>query len=93
MNSRLVNVRLDPDRLRKAQTLRERGISLSDVVREAIDERFLRIRSDPAPDVKALIGRIFERYPDPDGLPPREYDVHDRAAARQAILRKLRPVR
>ena len=40
MSSRLVNVRLDADRLRKAQTLRARGMALSDVVREAIDERF-----------------------------------------------------
>ena len=92
MNSRLINVRLDPERLRKARKLRERGVSLSDVVREAIDERFRRLRPDPALDVKTLIQSIFEQYPDPPGLPPRGYDVHDRAAARQAILRKLRPV-
>ena len=91
MSSRLVNVRLDSERLRKAQTLRERGVRLSDVVREAIDERFLRLRSEPERDVEALIRRIFGRHPDPAGLPPRDYDVHNRAAARQAILRKLRP--
>jgi len=92
MSSRLVNVRLDSERLRKARTLRERGVSLSDVVREAIDERFLRLRSEP-PDVKALIRGIFEHYPDPADLPSRDYDVHDRHAARQAVLRKLRPAR
>jgi hypothetical protein len=93
MTSRLINVRLDSERLRKAQRLRECGVSLSDVVREAIDERFLRLRSEPQPDVKTLIRRIFERYPDPPDLPPRDYDVHDRRAARQAIVCKLRKTR
>jgi len=86
-------VRLDPDRLRKARALRQRGVRLSDVVREAIDERFQRLRSEPAPEVNALIRSIFERYPDPPDLPLRGYDVHNRRAARQAIPRKLRPSR
>jgi len=94
MNSRLVNVRLDADRLRKAQTLRSRGVALSDVVREAIDERFAALRrSDSPPDVRTIVRRIFEQYPDPPDLPPRDYDVDDRRAARVAILRKLRAVR
>jgi len=90
MSSRLVNVRLDADRLRKAQRLRERGVALSDVVREAIDERYSHVRSGSAPDVKTIVRRIFEQYPDPAGLPPRDYDVHDRLAARSAMLRKVR---
>ena len=93
MRSRLVNVRLDSERLRKAQTLRQRGVALSDVVREAIDERFSELRSEAQPDVKTIIRRIFDQYPDPPDLPPREYDVHDRRAARKAILRKLQPLR
>ena len=93
MGSRLINVRLDSERLRKAQTLRERGVNLSDVVREAIDERFLQLRSEREPDVKTLMRRIFEQYPDPAGLPLRNYDVHDRRAARGAILRKIRSAR
>lgn len=94
MSSRLVNVRLDAERIRKARTLRERGIALSDVVREAIDERFAGLRrSESQPDVRALVQRIFEQYPDPPDLPSRDYDVHDRRAARVAIRRKLRPAR
>lgn len=93
MSSRLINVRLDAERLRKTQALRERGVALSDVVREAIDERFLQLRSESQPDVKAIIRRMFDRYPDPPDLPPREYDVHDRHAARKAVLGKVRPVR
>lgn len=92
MKSRLVNVRLDAERLRKTQTLRARGFALSDLVRQAIDERFTELRqSESPPDVKTIVRRIFEQHPDPPGLPSRDYDVHDRHAARGAILRKLRP--
>ena len=87
---RLVNVRLDPERVRKAQFLRERGVPLSDVLREAIDERFAAHRqaAEP-PDVQAIIASLFERHPDPPDLPPRGYDVHDRRAASRAIARRL----
>ena len=91
MGSRLVNVRLDAERLRKAQALRDRGVALSDVVREAIDERFEELRNRESPEnARALIGRIFEQYPDPPDLPARDYDVHDRRAARAAIVHRLR---
>ena len=72
MNSRLINVELDSERLRKTRVFRELGVKLSDVVRDSKDTRAV---------------------PDPAGLPPRDCDIHDRAAARQAILRKLRPSR
>jgi hypothetical protein len=94
MTSRLVNVRLDPERLRKAQALRKRGVALSDVVREAIDERYADVERREAPlDARTLIRRIFEEHPDPVDLPPRDYDVHDRRAARRATVRKLRSAR
>jgi hypothetical protein len=93
VSSRLVNVRLDAERLRKVQRLRERGVALSEVVREAIDERFSELRPESRSDVRAIVRRIFEQYPDPADLPPRGYDVHDRRAAREAILRTLRRVR
>ncbi len=93
MSSHLINVRLDSERLRKVRTLRQRGIKVSDLVREAIDERFLRLRSGPEADMKTRIQTIFEQYPDPASMPLRGYDVHDRHAARQAILRKLRTPR
>jgi hypothetical protein len=93
MPSRLVNVRLDEERLRKAQTLRESGVALSDLVREAIDERFEELAAGTARDLKAVMERIFEQYPDPPDLPPRGYNVHDRHEARRAITGKLRRVR
>lgn len=91
MSSRLVNVRLDEERLRKARMLREHGLILSDVVREAIDERFQQVnRSKKKRQIKNVIERIFEQYPDPASLPPRGYNVQDRKQARAAIVNKLR---
>jgi len=94
MTSKLVNVRLDEERLRKARTLRESGVALSDLVRGAIDERFDElVESGTGRDLTAVMARIFEQYPDPPDLPPRGYDVHDRNEARRAIIGKLRRVR
>lgn len=90
MSSRLINVRLDRERLRKVRKLKESGIALSDVVREAIDQRFEALRDIKEPrDVEAIVTRLFQQYPDPPGLPPRGYDLADRKAARAAIARKL----
>ena len=91
MGSRLLNVRLDAERVRKAQLLRERGVTLSDVVREAIDVRYAALsQSDTPRDIRTIVENIFERHPDPPNLPRRGYDVHDRRTARAAIARKLR---
>jgi hypothetical protein len=91
MSWRLVNVRLDAERARKVRRLRERGVPLSTVVREAIDDRFASLdRSATRRDVKIIIARMFDKYPDPPDLPARGYDVHNRLAARRAILRKVR---
>jgi hypothetical protein len=90
VSSRLINVRLDQERLRKVRKLKESGIALSDVVREAIDRRFEALRELETPrNVEAIMTRLLEQYPDPPNLPPRTYDVADRRAARAAILRKL----
>lgn len=91
MASRLVNVRLDEARVRKARALRARGVVLSDLVREAIDARFEEISKAWEPrDVSAIVARVFDEYPDPPDLPPRTYRVQDRSAAREAILKQLR---
>jgi hypothetical protein len=91
MGSRLANVRLDPDRLRKVERLRERGVSLSDVLRQAIDDRWSELAEQR--DVGDIVARMFEQYPDPPDLLRRDYDVHNRHAARAAILRRQRRAR
>jgi hypothetical protein len=91
MGSRLINVRLDEPRLRKVRRLRERGIAISDVVREAIDERFRQLEPlERSRDVRAIMTALFERYPDPPNVSARRYDVHDAKQARAAIRRRLR---
>ena len=83
-------MRLDEERLRKARMLRESGVTLSTLVRDAIDTRFeALVGSGHDRDLTAVIEQIFEQHPDPPGLPARGYDVHDRRAARRAITGKL----
>ena len=63
MPSRLVNVRLDEERVRKAQRLREHGVAISDLVREAIDERFDALRTPrDAGEARSAIARLLERH-------------------------------
>jgi hypothetical protein len=91
MGSRLLNVRLDEARLRKARRLRESGVTLSDVVREAIDARFAALDAPmTGPEARTMVARILSKHPDPPGLAARSYDVHDRQAARAAIARALK---
>src|SRR5437762_12433392 len=91
MASRLVNVRLDEGRLRTVRKLRENGIAISDVVREAIDRRFNQLPTTRKPrDVDAIMKRIYARFPAQADERPLPYDVNDRHAARRTILRKLR---
>ncbi len=94
MNKRLVNVRLDERRLERARRLRASGIALSDLVRDAIDRQYeLLVGSSRGRNVEAIMNEIYQRYPDPPDLPPRDYDIHDRHEARRAVLRNLRKKR
>jgi hypothetical protein len=91
MSSRLINVRLGQERLRKARKLKESGIAISDVARGANDQRLAALREQDKPrDVGASMARLLKEYPDPPGLPPRTYYLAHRKAVRAAIVRKLR---
>ena len=85
----LLKVRLDDDRVRKVKELEERGISLSEFVGEAIDQRYNALQPRGDEDLEVIMQRIYEMYPEPPDTPPRDYDVHDRQQARAAVLRKL----
>jgi hypothetical protein len=94
MNTRLVNVRLDQQRLERARRLRAHGIALSDLVRDAIDRQYEHlVNSSKRRDVQAMMNEIYQQHPDPAGLPARNYDVHDSRQARNAIVGKLRQKR
>jgi len=91
MSSRIVNVRLDKDRLRKAKALRKKGIMLSELVRTAIDERYRRALAAREPrDVRAILARLDAEHPiTARDLPLRRHDVHDRRQAAAAIKKRL----
>ena len=88
--SRLVNVRLDDRRLERARRLRARGIPLSKLVRDAIDREYEQaLKTSRHLDVEAIMNEIYQQYPDPPGLPPRNYEVRKRGEAKDAVLKKL----
>jgi len=91
---KLLNVRLDADDARLVSQLRQAGVEISGIVREAIRaEHGRRVGRRGRPRPAEVMAAIYAAHPDPPGLPRRRYDMRDRRAARRAIVRKLRRVR
>ena len=77
--------------IRRRATVGDVAVDIVSVVREAIDRQYEQLlESSSRRNVEAIMKQIYERYPDPPGLLPRDYDVHDRDEAKSAVLRKLR---
>jgi hypothetical protein len=90
MSTRLVNVRLDEEHMKKVRRLRANGVILSELVRETIDQRYDQlVRSPRRRDAEAIMNGIYREYPDPPDLPHRNHDVHRSGEAREAVRRKL----
>jgi Arc/MetJ-type ribon-helix-helix transcriptional regulator len=89
----LLSVKLKPEDVRMAQALRKEGVTISDVVRDAIRAEYQRRIGQRSARKRASdrMAEIYAAYPDPPDLPARRYDVHDARAARQAVLTPLRP--
>ena len=89
----LVNVRLDADDARRVKALREAGIPLSPLVREAIRSEYERRIAAPQGAVapSAIIAAVIAALPDHehDGNAPR-VDATDRRAVRRHVRAKLR---
>lgn len=83
MGSGLINVRLGPERLRNARALPEQRITLSDVVHEAIDQRFQQSCAQPRPDARTLIETLCEARDEKHRVAVKHL------ASMGAILRKL----
>ena len=60
---RLLNVRLDDDDSRLVQQLRERGVSISELVRGAIRAEAKRAPKREPLDVDAMLAEIQKEYP------------------------------
>jgi hypothetical protein len=88
---RLLNVRLDDNDSRLVQQLRERGISISDLVRGAIRAEARRAPNSEPLDVDALVAEIEKQYPAPPGAKKdRRIDTTNRREVQELIRRKLR---
>jgi Arc/MetJ-type ribon-helix-helix transcriptional regulator len=80
-----LNVRLSEEDARVVQELKRHGISVSDVVRNA-----LRARAAEAlvpEDTDAVLEEMFRRFP--IAAPRLRIDVSDRRAVRRVVRRKL----
>ncbi|HEY3237009.1 MAG TPA: hypothetical protein VGJ84_19985 [Polyangiaceae bacterium] len=88
----LLNVRLGADDTRRVSALRRAGVHLSNLVREAIRAEYERsqLAKRAVHHAAEIMQEIYAECRDPPSLRPRSYDVHDRAAAKRAIMRKLR---
>ena len=89
---RLLNVRLSAEDARRVAELRKTGVQISRIVRDVIrvehDRRVRQRRARRRTD--EILAEIYAAHPDPPGTLWRTFDLRDRKAARQAILRKLR---
>jgi len=86
---KLLNVRLDEDDARKVARLRQAGVQISRVVREAIRAEHDRRRGTPRRPAE-IMAEIYAAHPDPPGLPARRVDLRDRKAVRRAVLARMR---
>ena len=92
MTVKLLNVRLAPEDARMAAHLKQEGVQLSTVVRDAIrvayDQR-VRLRARPR-RLSALMEEIYLAVPDRGGRRPTTYDLRDRRSVRRVAVARLR---
>ena len=88
----LLNVRLDEQDARRARALREAGVRISTVVRNAIrleyDKRVGMATGKKKPS--KIVADILRAVPDPADLSEARIDTRDRRAVRRLVSAKLR---
>lgn len=80
-----LTINLNPQEAQTVQRLRQQGVSVEALVRDAI--RQAPFDKEPAKqprDVHQILDDIFAAFPDPPDLPPMRCDPHDRQAVQQA---------
>ncbi|HEY4393113.1 MAG TPA: hypothetical protein VGP64_03580 [Polyangia bacterium] len=88
---RLLNVRLDDKDSRLVQELKERGVSISDLVRGAIRAEARRAPKTEPLDVDALVAEIEGTYPTPPRAKKRRrIDTTNRREVAEFIRGKIR---
>ena len=89
---KLLNVCLAPDDARMAAHLKQQGVQLSSVVRDAIRvayDQHARRRQRPR-RLSALMEKIYLEVPDRGGHPRQKNDLRDRKSIRRVIVARLR---
>jgi len=88
----LLNVRLDPEDVRRAKALRKAGVPISGLVRDAIRAEYERRVAPAARGRRAsrIVAEILASLPDPPDVAPRGFDLSDRLERRRHIASKLR---
>ena len=74
-----------------AKALREDGLQVSQLVRQAIRSEYEKRRPRKKPlDVEAILAELDRRHPIPADYKGPGYNVHDRREARAAIVARLK---
>lgn len=73
-----------------AAQLRQQGVEMSELLREAIRTEYGRRRRMRPADVDAILDAIHARHPDPPGVTADRLESDDRRAFRAAIRRRVR---
>ena len=90
MASKSHNVRSDTKRRRKARKPAASGRNPAEAVGDAFDTKGVqRVRAATRANRAAIIGTIFDRFPDPTDQPPQDHDVHNAGEAREAVRHAL----
>jgi post-segregation antitoxin (ccd killing protein) len=88
---RLLNVRLDDEDAQLVRRLRERGVSISDLVRAAIRSEAKALAASAHVDTDALLAEIRRKFPTParlEGAP--RVDATRRRDVQAVVREKLR---
>ena len=86
----LLNVRLGPEEERMASALREEGVAISGLVRQALRAEYdRRFGGQGRRKGSHVVARILEDLPDPSNLPSRGFSLSDRRAVSNHIRAKL----
>jgi hypothetical protein len=89
---KLLTVRLRPEDAQRIAELRERGVKIADLVRDAIArESWPPVRKiKTAADAKRVLEEIYSKYPDPPGRRRVKLDLTDRKIVARAIRARLK---
>jgi hypothetical protein len=87
---RLLNVRLNEEDAQLVRRLRDRGVSISELVRGAIRGEAKTLATKTPPDADALLAEIRRQFPTPATVRRTGVDTTQRKQVQELIRAKLR---